>query len=47
MAAKTPAPVTLAGRFVCLVPLTMDHLGDIFAAGGASARIRPPETHGT
>ncbi|MCY0962631.1 GNAT family N-acetyltransferase [Streptomyces sp. H27-H5] len=39
MPAKIPAPVTLTGRHVTLVPLSMDHLGDLFAAGGGDDEI--------
>ncbi|GIH26163.1 N-acetyltransferase [Acrocarpospora phusangensis] len=34
MTATMPAPVTLEGRFVRLEPLTLDHVPDLFAAGG-------------
>lgn len=39
MSAKIPAPVTLTGRHVTLVPLSMDHLGDLFAAGGGDDEV--------
>ncbi|MEU9419949.1 GNAT family protein [Streptomyces sp. NPDC051000] len=39
MSAKNPAPVTLTGRHVTLVPLSMDHLGDLFAAGGGDDEV--------
>lgn len=39
MPAKIPAPVTLTGRHVTLVPLSMDHLGDLFAAGGGDDEV--------
>ncbi|WP_392897013.1 GNAT family N-acetyltransferase [Streptomyces sp. LN699] len=39
MPAKIPAPVTLTGRHVTLVPLSMDHLGDLFAAGGSDDEV--------
>ncbi|MEU4492670.1 GNAT family protein [Streptomyces sp. NPDC023998] len=39
MPAKTPLPVTLTGRYVRLEPLTMDHLPDLFAAGGGDDEV--------
>ncbi|MFD9532339.1 GNAT family N-acetyltransferase [Streptomyces sp. NPDC060010] len=39
MSAKIPTPVTLTGRHVTLVPLSMDHLGDLFAAGGGDDEV--------
>ena len=39
MTAKTPEPVTLAGRLVRLVPLSADHLADLFAAGGGDDEV--------
>ena len=34
MPAKTPAPTTLTGSHVRLEPLTLDHIPELFAAGG-------------
>ncbi|MEY9967635.1 RimJ/RimL family protein N-acetyltransferase [Streptacidiphilus sp. MAP12-16] len=34
MPAKTPEPVVLQGRHVRLEPLTLDHIPELFAAGG-------------
>ncbi|MFJ6211823.1 GNAT family N-acetyltransferase [Streptomyces sp. NPDC092296] len=34
MPAKTPLPTVLQGRHIRLEPLTLDHLPDLFAAGG-------------
>ena len=39
MTAKTPAPITLTGRHVRLEPLTMDHLPDLFIAGGGDDEV--------
>ncbi|WP_370417501.1 GNAT family N-acetyltransferase [Streptomyces sp. QH1-20] len=39
MPATTPSPVTLTGRHVRLVPLTMEHLGELFAAGGGDEEV--------
>jgi RimJ/RimL family protein N-acetyltransferase len=39
MPAKTPSPVTLAGRHVRLEPLTPDHIPDLFAAGGGDDEV--------
>lgn len=39
MPAKTPAPVTLTGQHVRLVPLSMDHLADLFTAGGGDEEV--------
>jgi N-acetyltransferase len=39
MTAKTPAPVTLTGRHVRLEPLSMDHLPDLFRAGGLDEEV--------
>lgn len=39
MPAKIPAPVTLTGRHVTLGPLSMDHLGDLFTAGGGDDEV--------
>ncbi|MFC9244833.1 GNAT family N-acetyltransferase [Streptomyces sp. NPDC057136] len=39
MPAQIPAPVTLTGRHVTLVPLTMDHAEDLFAAGGGDDEV--------
>jgi RimJ/RimL family protein N-acetyltransferase len=39
MPAKTPLPVTLTGNHVRLVPLRMEHLGELFAAGGGDDEV--------
>ncbi|CAM5456362.1 N-acetyltransferase [Streptomyces spiroverticillatus] len=39
MSAKTPHPVTLTGRHVRLEPLTEQHLGDLFLAGGRDEEV--------
>ncbi|GAA3377269.1 GNAT family protein [Streptomyces sannanensis] len=39
MPAKTPQPVRLTGHHVELVPLTMEHLGELFAAGGGDDEV--------
>ncbi|MEU9008413.1 GNAT family protein [Streptomyces sp. NPDC048479] len=39
MPAQTPLPLTLTGRHVRLEPLTMEHLGDLFAAGGGDDEV--------
>lgn len=39
MPAQRPAPVTLTGRHVTLVPLTMDHADDLFVAGGRDEEV--------
>ncbi|MFI1399509.1 GNAT family N-acetyltransferase [Streptomyces sp. NPDC020681] len=39
MPAKPPSPVTLTGRHVRLEPLTMEHLPDLFAAGGRDDEV--------
>lgn len=39
MPARTPAPVTLAGRLVRLVPLSIGHLAGLFAAGGGDDEV--------
>ncbi|MEU2515443.1 GNAT family N-acetyltransferase [Streptomyces syringium] len=39
MPATTPSPVTLTGRHVRLVPLTMEHLDELFAAGGGDEEV--------
>lgn len=39
MTAKTPAPITLTGRHVRLEPLSMDHLSDLFLAGGGDDEV--------
>jgi RimJ/RimL family protein N-acetyltransferase len=39
MPAKTPSPVTLTGHHVRLEPLTMEHLEDLFAAGGGDEEV--------
>jgi RimJ/RimL family protein N-acetyltransferase len=39
MPAKTPLPVTLTGHHVRLEPLTMDHLSDLFDAGGGDDEV--------
>ncbi|MFI9585587.1 GNAT family N-acetyltransferase [Streptomyces sp. NPDC052236] len=39
MPAKTPSPVTLTGHHVRLEPLTMEHLADLFAAGGGDEEV--------
>ncbi|GAA2992644.1 GNAT family N-acetyltransferase [Streptomyces fulvorobeus] len=39
MPAQRPAPVTLTGRHVTLVPLTMDHAEDLFTAGGRDEEV--------
>ncbi|MEE1795237.1 GNAT family protein [Streptomyces sp. BE308] len=39
MPATTPRPVTLTGRHISLVPLTTDHLDDLFEAGGRDDEV--------
>lgn len=39
MPAKTPLPVTLTGHHVRLEPLTMEHLSDLFEAGGGDDEV--------
>lgn len=39
MPAKSPLPTTLSGRHVHLEPLTPDHLGDLFVAGGRDEEV--------
>ncbi|MEZ0092615.1 GNAT family N-acetyltransferase [Streptacidiphilus sp. EB129] len=39
MPAKTPAPTTLTGGQVRLEPLTLDHIPDLFAAGGNDEEV--------
>ncbi|WP_328866408.1 GNAT family N-acetyltransferase [Streptomyces sp. NBC_00304] len=39
MSATPPLPVTLTGRHVRLEPLSPDHLGDLFAAGGGDEEV--------
>jgi len=39
MPARRPEPVTLTGRVVRLVPLSVDHLADLFAAGGGDDEV--------
>ncbi|MFJ2738651.1 GNAT family N-acetyltransferase [Streptomyces sp. NPDC087440] len=39
MPAKTPHPVTLTGRHARLEPLTEQHLGDLFLAGGRDQEV--------
>ncbi len=39
MPAKTPAPITLTGRHVRLEPLTLDHVPELFAAGGGDDEV--------
>lgn len=39
MPAKTPLPVTLTGHHVRLVPLTVEHLDQLFAAGGGDDEV--------
>ncbi|GAA3491650.1 GNAT family protein [Streptomyces cremeus] len=39
MPAETPRPVTLTGRHVRLEPLTEQHLGDLFLAGGRDEEV--------
>ncbi|MGI8331569.1 GNAT family N-acetyltransferase [Actinomadura scrupuli] len=39
MTAKHPQPVTLTGRTVRLEPLTLDHLRDLFVAGGRDEEV--------
>jgi RimJ/RimL family protein N-acetyltransferase len=39
MTAMTPAPVTLHGRYVRLEPLALDHLPDLYAAGGNDEEV--------
>lgn len=39
MTASAPQPVTLVGSHVRLEPLTMDHLDDLFAAGGRDEEV--------
>jgi RimJ/RimL family protein N-acetyltransferase len=39
MTAKLPAPVVLENDVVRLEPLTMDHVPDLFAAGGGDAEV--------
>lgn len=39
MPARSPLPTTLTGRHVRLEPLTPDHLGDLFEAGGRDEEV--------
>ncbi|MFF8552577.1 GNAT family N-acetyltransferase [Streptomyces sp. NPDC015501] len=39
MIALPPRPVTLTGQYVELVPLAVDHLDDLFAAGGGDEEV--------
>ncbi|WP_030299381.1 GNAT family N-acetyltransferase [Streptomyces katrae] len=39
MPASVPLPVTLTGRHVRLQPLAMEHLGQLFAAGGRDEEV--------
>ncbi|MFG3139053.1 GNAT family N-acetyltransferase [Streptomyces sp. NPDC048211] len=39
MPATTPLPVTLTGPHVRVEPLSPDHLGDLFAAGGGDEEV--------
>lgn len=39
MSALSPRPVTLTGQHVELVPLTVGHLDDLFAAGGGDEEV--------
>lgn len=39
MPARTPIPTTLEGRHVRLEPLTTDHLGALFTAGGRDEEV--------
>ncbi|MFE2290883.1 GNAT family N-acetyltransferase [Streptomyces sp. NPDC059452] len=39
MPALSPRPVTLTGQYVTLVPLTPDHLDDLFEAGGRDEEV--------
>ncbi|AJC53710.1 GNAT family protein [Streptomyces sp. 769] len=39
MPAQTPLPVTLTGRQVRLEPLAMNHLGELFEAGGGDEEL--------
>jgi N-acetyltransferase len=39
MPAKTPVPTTLTGRHVRLEPLTLDHVPELFAAGGNDEEV--------
>lgn len=39
MPAKTPLPITLTGRQVCLEPLGMKHLGTLFEASGGDEEV--------
>ncbi|MFF3287398.1 GNAT family N-acetyltransferase [Streptomyces sp. NPDC003023] len=39
MTAKAPSPTTLTGRHVRLEPLTVDHLPDLFLAGGNDEEV--------
>jgi RimJ/RimL family protein N-acetyltransferase len=39
MTAKIPLPVTLTGHHVRLEPLKMEHLGELFAAGGGDDEV--------
>lgn len=39
MPARTPLPITLTGRQVRLVPLSVKHLGDLFEAGGGDEEV--------
>ncbi|CAG6398788.1 GNAT family N-acetyltransferase [Streptomyces cocklensis] len=39
MSAKHPGPVVLTGRTIRLEPLTPDHLGDLFLAGGGDEEV--------
>ncbi|MFH9608371.1 GNAT family N-acetyltransferase [Streptomyces sp. NPDC017448] len=39
MSALPPRPVTLSGQYVELVPLAVDHLDDLFTAGGGDEEV--------
>ncbi|MFF2012337.1 GNAT family N-acetyltransferase [Streptomyces sp. NPDC058195] len=39
MPAQNPLPITLTGRHVRLEPLTVNHLGELFEAGGADEEV--------
>lgn len=39
MSAEPPLPIELTGQYVRLEPLAMDHLGDLFVAGGRDEEV--------
>ncbi|WP_043664716.1 GNAT family N-acetyltransferase [Streptomyces xylophagus] len=39
MSAEPPLPIELTGQYVRLEPLAMDHLGDLFVAGGGDEEV--------